>query len=666
MRYHTRVKSRSLVILALAIATVPVAAQRVLAQPVEWSSHLPAATRARVGDAIAVIDRTHEGARQARRKREELLEELYAIAREEALGPGEYADMLREHGVGESALAGTQEEARETIATVFRDDPPLPGTPAASAAGDWLRSLAARELFPVGELDALVRAVESAYLFEATTVEARGLLESVAAVAGSPYEPPDGLSDHDRAGERLALWTLEVLAAGPYERVALLRRFGQEVVEARDRAHALADEYADALALCERLMPKIEVIAVVSPHLFADPERHPPARDALEALGEFLVSLTECGTAAGEPSAELTFLVDTTRALLLHASDLQRYRLAVAMGVARSSLDSILLRLYQFQADRAALPSRMVAMRAQTPPPGGEYHRFLSDGRSLIEAAQPWADGERSRSGDSFRWAMLPIVSHPYAQYLLATDPALESTAAVVSTFVSRTHSAAIRRAGPSVASLVTVSSGDGVLPFHRVYRVPDEAAASALYEAYAAEAQGVDELSGDFRRPYAAGLTMAGYWSHLHGLHLLPEASSDDLAGDFAGGPAPEVRAQVAPWIALAQAAETPVETLSLLVRGLVSLRRVVLHEIAGAAPSIALRAPRLSIALALLDQHARFEADPAEVFELLALLYEVAPGEDVSYRIGSEVARVVARLRNETADRKVLVAAMVNEATR
>ncbi len=659
MQYPTRVKSRSLAILALALATTPIVTQRIIAQPVEWSSYLRPDTRARVGAAVAVVDQAHEGAPQARREREELLEELYAVAREEALGPEEYADLLREHGVGQPAFADAQREARETIATVFRDDPPLPGTPAAAAAGVWLRSLAARELFPVAELEALARGVETTYLFESTAGEARDLLESVAEAAGSPYEPPDGLSDHDRAGERLALWTLEVLAAEPYERVALLRRFGQEVVAVRDAADALAHEYAATLALCDRLMPGVEVIANVSPHLFANPERYPAA---LEVLGEFLVSLTECDTAANEPPAELAFVVDTTQVLLLHASDLQRYRLAVAMGVAPSSLDAISLRLYQVRAHRAALPAKMDSLRAETPAPGGEYRRFLSEGRSLIEAAQPWADGERSRSGDSFRWAMLPIVSHPYAQYLLATDPALGSTAAVVSTFVSRTHSAAIRRAGASVASLVTVSSGEGVLPFHRVYRVPDEAAASALYETYAAEAQGVDELSRDFRRPYAAGLTVAGYWSHLHGLQLLPETPSDGLAG----GPGEEVLAQVAPWIALAQAAETPVEGLSLLVRGLVSLRRVILHEIAGAGPSLALSAPRLSIVLTLLDQHARFEADPVEVFELLALLYDAAPGEAVTHRIASDVARVVARLRNETADRSVLVAAMLNEAYR
>ncbi len=642
----------------LAIATAPIAAERAAAQPVEWSSYLPEETRARLSAAVAVIERTHEEASRARRDREGLLEELYAIAREEALGHEEYADMLREHGVGEPALAGAEREARETIAIVFRDEPPLPGTPPAAAAGVWLRSLAARELFPVDELEALVRSVESGYLFEATAGDARDLLESIAAVAGAPYDPPDGLSDRDRAGERLALWALEVLAAEPYERVTLLRRFGQELVGVRDAADALARDYADALALCERLIPGVEVIAAVSPHLFADPDRDPPTRDALRALGEFLVSLTECDAAASEPSVELTFLVDTTQALLLHASDLQRYRLAVAMGVNRSSLESILLRLYQIRADRAVLPPELATLRAQTPAPGGEFRRFLSDGRSLIEAAQPWVDGERSRSGDSFRWAMLPIVSHPYAQYLLATDPALESTALMVSTFVSRTHSAAIRRADPSVASLVAVSTGDGVLPYHRVYRVPGEAAAAALYETYAAEAQGVEELSRGFRRPYAAGLTMAGYWSYLHGLQLLPDPPSDH--------PEQEVRAQVGPWIALAEAADTPIEGLSLLVRGLVSLRRVVLHELAGAGPALTPTAPRLSIALTLLDQHARFEADPVEVFELLAALYEVAPGEEVTNRIALEVARVAVRLSNEAADRAVLVAAMVNEASR
>ncbi len=642
------------------VVTQQVAAQQVPEQPVDWPSYLAADARARVGAAVELIDGAHEEAARARQEREALLEEIYVVARDESLDPRAYAELLREH-VGREAVSRQQPQARRTIAAVFREDPPLPGTPAAKGAEAWLRSLASRELFPVGRLDDLVYSVETSYLRGASAAQARDVLDSIAAAGGLSYELPLGRSDQDRARERLALWTLETLAAEPHERVELLDLLGRELELVRAAASRLASDYDEVLALCDRLVPGPEVLAAVSPHLFADPGRSRDSREALAALGEFVASLTECDAAAVEPSAELAFLTDTMQVLLLHASDLQRYRLAQTMGLSPSQLESIRLLLYRIRAARATLPAEVASLRAQPPRRGGELERFLSEGRALIDAARPWVDGERSRSGDSFRWAMLAIVSHPYAQYLLATDPELGSTADMVSTFVSRTHTAAIRRAGAAVASLAAVSAGDGVLPYHRVYRVPARAA-EALYEAFAVEAQGIEELSREFSRPYVAGLTTAGYWSHLHGLQVIAERSPD---------PGSQVDAQAAPWFALARATDNPMERLSLLVRGLVSLRRVTLEEIHGAgasagSASVRLVAPRLSTTLGLLEQLAGYEVDPVEVFDLLSLLYEVAPGTEITDGFASELSRIVVRLRMESDDRALLVGAMTNEAFR
>ena len=653
-----RVRSLSIAIGALAFVALPIAAQSD-----GWTAYLSGAMRDEARAAVRVVDQSIEEATRGHASRYEALEGLYVSARDSALAHAEYREELRRIGAGESLQDGPGHDARRTIASIFRAQPPLPGTPAATAALAWLGELAESESFPVTAFRAIVRSVEQTHLRPITAADAARFSELMTvAHAGSR----GSLSPSERAREDFATWTMGVLAAEPDDRTGLVESLGHalerwssaETRGTRDLIDLFVRSELDRAALRVALDPPVAAIAAVRPHLFADAARHAGAHADVRTLGELLTTLTQTDpeTVLRLDSPELAFLIDTTDALLSSSSDLQRFMLARAMGLTRHDLQTIHTRLYFLRVRAARLPRELDGLSAGPAAAGSEYQRFLAEGRALVAAAREWADGERSRSGEAYRWAMLPIVSHPYSQFLIATDPALETTAAMIDAFVSRTYASAFRRAGSAASAALPITVGDGVLPFHRVYRVPDRDASRALYEAFTAEAMGIADLSREFLRDHAAGMTMAAYWSHLHGLHLVH--APDD-------GPGARVRSRIDDWFALARVADTAPEEVSLLVRGLLALRRGILDEIrsvgmSGASPSIAIGAPRLAAALVLLEETAAFEADPITVMELLGLLYDSRTIDEAAARIALDLDRIVRRERDVVIeDRRILAAA-------
>ena len=652
------VRPLSLVIGALVFVTAPVATQSS-----DWTDYLNDPSREEAQTAVRIVERAVDETTSAGSLRYAAIEASYVSARDSLVSHAEYREALRALGVGEPSPDGPERQARQAIAELFRDEPPLPGTPTASLALAWLSKLAESESFPVDGFRAIVSTVERDHLDPISAAEAQRFSEYITVTHARSRE---SLTPQERAREDFATWTMGVLAAETNDRFDLVRSLGRllerwspaDTRAVRGEIESLVRAELERAALAELLEPSAGALAAVSAHLFAEAARCPAAHADAEALGELLMTLTRLDPEAvlQLDSPELTFLVDTTDALLSSSSDLQRFMLAQAMGLSRLDLPAIHHRLRLLRARAARLPRELDGLSGRRSAPGGEYQRFLAEGRTLVAAAREWAEGERSRSGEAYRWAVLPIVSHPYSQYLLATDPALDVTAAMVDSFVSQVYSAAFRRAVSVVPSAVPITVGDGVLPFHRVYRVRDREAAIALYDAFTAEALGVAELSREFLRDHAAGLTMAGYWSHLHGLHLV--YASDD-------GPEARIRARTDDWFALARAADTAAEELSLLVRGLLSVRRAMIDEIrflglSSESPAIVLGAPRLALVLSLLDEVAAFDADPVDVMERIGLLYETRTIAETVDRVAAELGGLVRRERDVViADRRVLAAA-------
>ncbi|MFW5688957.1 MAG: hypothetical protein ACOC1U_05220 [Spirochaetota bacterium] len=138
-----------------------------------------------------------------------------------------------------------------------------------------------------------------------------------------------------------------------------------------------------------------------------------------------------------------------------------------------------------------------------------------------------------------------------------------------------------------------------------------------------------------------------------MHGLHLIV-------------GETPEteelVRARVDAWLALARAADTGEEELSLTHRALVALRRVVSDELdpvrsSSGVASIELYEPRLPVALEMLGRSAAFAADARETSRRLAELYGTPSGDATTDRIASDLDRLLSRLRDvEIPDRRLI----------
>ncbi len=639
------------------------------AQSSAWTSFLHGEARDELDQAVQLIEAEWTAAPIARNALYEAIEERYVLARSENLGLDDYAELLDEilpEPGAEGDDSSVDVSPRRQIARILSEEIPLPGTRSFASARDWLAALARREGFPVGEFDSLLRLAEDQVLATLSTLEARQFSEALSVPVANL---PDDLSADDSVRQRFAMWELLVLGAEDVGRARLLRDVERAMIdvslaEARDIAGELREiriEREQVMDLHARFPVAPDVFALVSASTVGDARRLSESTAILE-LSTLLVALTRADSRASvdvyQGRGDAAFLVDTLQSLLASASDLQRFAVARAMGISRAELDHAAARLYRIRSETARLPDSQGDPSAATGPPDSAFSLFLQAGAEHVADARPWAVGDRSRSGDSYRWAMLPIVSHPYSQYMIATLPELSDTRVMVEDFISGVYERTVRSLDVESDAISAVVLGDGIQPLSRVYGSSSSAAAAELYESFAAVAQGVEELSPDFLVPYTAGLTLAGYWSHMHGLHVAVIA---DETTDREGI-ARLVRARVDGWFALARSVDTEQEELSLTLRGLLALRRVLHDELllvvsSAGIPSLAVYEPRLPAVLSLLDEVAGFTADPLVIRSKLAELYEAPEGDATNDLIAADLARLLTRLRDvEIADRRVL----------
>ena len=630
----------------------------------DWTSFVRDG-REQLDEAVRAIDAWRSSRDERVRERYVLIQDLYSTARRERGPVAEYALALEEAGVGEPAVPEEVAAARERIEDAFAAEVPVPGTRTFARARDWLSTLAVSEGFPVERFSSLVGSLQER-VGSLPSSDAELMAESIS-VPG--YTLADGVSMEDRAAEALSVWSLRVLAAADPERARLLESLVRTVSRLDANLDTTVTENLEDLAASRRELVELERASSISPQAyalasamtFADPDR-------LEGLGscvEELASLLEVFGAARLPVAVVVhqarphaaFLVDTVDSLLTSASELQRYRFAERAGVSPAQLDRLHVALHRIRLKANAPTPTAEPSTAGSATSQAAFDDFLENGVAYVVAARPWAEGERSRSGDAYRWAMLPILSHPYAQYVLATVPELSATREMVDGFATSVYEGAVRRADVDSDALDPVVVGDAVAPFSRVYRTAEPAAAAEFYDAFAATAQDVEELSRDFAVSYTAGLTVAGYWSHTHGLHVavVDEPEVPDL-----------VRARVDDWFALARAADTVDEEIALTARGLIALRRGVLDELdpvveASGIPSPAVLEPRLPAVIELLDDAATFTRDPLAVRDALALVFGLRPGsanaDAATDALALALGAVVDRAREvEIPDRRLL----------
>ncbi len=643
------------------LSSLPLAAQS------DWTSFV-SEDRAEVDEAVRTLEAWLSSNEASGSERYLAIQDAYVTARRERSPLDDYADALEEAGVGGPVVPDEVVGARERITAALAAEAPVPGTRSFIRAREWLTALADGDGFPT---ESFLSLVDSAgrQLDSLSAGESELFAGSLSA---NPVALPDGVSPDDRAGEALLVWSLRVLAGDDPQRVLLIETFVEAVSrfdDEFDRAllaefEDLALERAELVALERAISIGPRAYALASALTFIDPERGDGSLPSLQALVSALESVgaarLQNAVVVYDTDPHAAFLVDTVDSLLGTATRLQRYRFAESAGLPLAQLGRLRVALHR------------VRVRANTPvsapelPTSGSgraaFDDFLEEGAEYVTTAQPWADGERSRSGDAYRWAMLPILSHPYAQYMVSTVPELVDTLEMVDGFATSVYEEAARRSGVSADVLVPVVVGDAVAPFARVYRTSDGGAADEFYEAFAAAAQGVEQLSRDFAVPYAAGLSVAGYWGHTHGLHV---AVVDEAVVEEADLPL-RLRARVDDWFALARVADTVEEEIALTARGLIALRRVVRDELdpvldAGRVPAAAVLDPRLPAAIALLDEAATFTRNPLGVRDALAAIFGVRAGSAHADALTDAVAQaldaVVGRLVEvEIPDRRLL----------
>ena len=477
---------------------------------------------------------------------------------------------------------------------------------------------------------------------------------------------PDGLSAEDRARYALSIWWIGVLAevGSPAtvaeKRADALARLGRALSPldgtAADGARAMSSDFRRQAGSLAALAVDASVLAAFTARAFAVGERHLPETSADRvAVARFIFVVTEAPAevvaraVVGDPL--VAFAVRVAESLLAEASELQRYRMALALGVPTYVIPTLRTTLYRV---------RSLAAEAQLPHEHPDiYERslyfaeYLEEGTAYVEAVERWGREERSRAGSEFRWSVLPALSHPYAQYLLAAEPRGQAYE-LVERFALETHRESLARVSDDA---VRGTAGTG-LPFDSSYRVAAPEQAEQIYRSFASVAQAQDPLPPAFAEGYAAGFSLAGYWSHIYGVHVSVVAEAEAPAG---------FRERVVPWFDLASAAYTEFEALSQEVRGYLALQTLLEELLAPELAAAGLRSTRLvSPVLNRAREHladlAAFRTEPEALVDDLARLWPDVRGSvvDLLEALLGEATRVAARLEAvEVPDRRLVARA-------
>ncbi|TVQ28042.1 MAG: hypothetical protein EA382_02525 [Spirochaetaceae bacterium] len=453
-----------------------------------------------------------------------------------------------------------------------------------------------------------------------------------------------------------------------------------EIDQIFDEIDQLRDRVPDSIvAVLPRRMPAGDrsaaaaaagaAAAAFSAWAVADPgylpaSRYPaPAvfRDALSGDRELAVRRYEY-----DPFAR--FVVSVAEPLLRVAPPVAQYRIGQTIGLDTADARRLAATLHAVRIDAAR---RRVEVPDLSLDPRRGFEGFLEDGRALARVVEFTRVDDVSRSSDEFRWAMLSALSHPFALWTLETDEQLRDARDLVREFADRAHAEALRVAAANDA-FERIASTSLMEAYTRTYRAADPESAEALMRSYAATAQGVRSLAGDFDRLHVGELTVAAHWSYSHGCAVY--SGANDGAGASDPGFAADVRARVAPWFDLAWAAIVPEEAMGHHYRGLATLYASMEEVIAAAerrarVVSLDAYSPQIVVARVLLNRSASFEIDPGQAIDLIGALFAQADAhggngggtagsnDGVVAAVLRETERIVARLtRVEAGDALVL----------
>jgi len=657
-----------------------------------WVNYLDGSALDGARQAVTTVETGVEAWLAAKIERTGQLQTLYVSARRESWSEAEYRRRLEAAGFATAADAAESGEAQAlaaiqaalgTLGTALKEQPPNAGSISARDAVRWLR--AAGEILGA-RMDAasdLIGVVQSQGQ-NASNAAAEAFLTSI------DLPMPAGFGDASVQDQLFQVaehwWLLFLAATDDDERAQMISRLGAATrsfpAEVSARATDLAGQYRAAAVQVRRLK---QVVAAALPSVGArtvvalgTPGSAAPGKESLGLL------LTELQGASREhlfmaatADAATHFTIGVTERMLVALSDRQAFEVGRVAGLGIGDLRMIAGRLYRVRLDLAETDLGAAADAAGVA--ADRYRRsdlyqdqalllraHTEDARSYLAGLDLWVSGGQSRSGESYRWALLSVISNRYAHHLLLTDPARPEAQRLVGEFASDLYEGTVQRLPDGVAERLqrdsTIEVADS---FDRGYRLEpleaideseDEydvgAELESIYRSFVSEAQGDGGINEIFGSSPGSVPSMASDWAHTHGFHV-----------SVSGPNARPLRDAALVWFNLANNADNDLRGFAHAIRGVLALASAMESLLQPALrgsgePAVQIYAPRLALARDHLATAQRFEVSPGETLAVLHGLYPEA-GE-IEALIG-EMERSVETLGDrladvEAADRRII----------
>ena len=654
-----------------------------------WISYLNGNSLDRARQAVTTVQIQIDAWLVAKLERTEQLQLLYVSARRESWSEEEYRERL-ERGMGG---AGSDEEealssiraALDTLGAVLKEQPPNAGTFSIREAARWLTEVGAVLGAQVDEVADLVGLVQSQGQ-NASNAGAGAFVTSI------DLPIPAGFRDamvQDQLVQVAEHWWLLFLCApddnARGQMLSALQIATRSLsAEVSGQAAGLVREYRSIAAQVRRLKQTVAAtLATVGARTVValstgDPQTPEEAPFGL-LLTELHGSRREDLFVASTVDAATQFTIEVTERLLGALSDRQAFELGRVTGLEIGDVRVIAGRLYRVRLDLAEAAHVLAGDAARTAVDRygrSDAHRdqaelllaHKEDAQGYLAGLEPWITGGQSRVGDSYRWALLSILSNRYAQHLLLTGPTPTDAQRLVGEFVSELYEGMAQRLPDTLAerlqrdALIDVADS-----YDRGYRLSpdsdrdrsvdesgDGSESELIYRSFIREAQGDGGVAEISALSTGSRPSVTSDWAHTHGLHV--SATDPDAA-------ALPLRETALIWFVLANSEPNEMQGFAHAIRGVLALESAIEHLLQpvlrdSGGPAVRLYDPRLAVARDYLASAWGFEVPPGETIAVLYGLYPEA-GE-IAALIG-ELERSVKALGDrlaevEAADRRLI----------
>lgn len=250
-----------------------------------------------------------------------------------------------------------------------------------------------------------------------------------------------------------------------------------------------------------------------------------------------------------------------------------------------------------------------------------------------VDRVSEYAAGTDPRSGDAYRWTILPVLSNPLADL---DDEAEDLVSGYVTDVLNQATQAVFDRY-PGAEVRVIEGPNGSTGRFVRIDGNPvvgpgDAQIRDLFYEELVIAAQGADEVPPGMRSQVVDNYRQVDAWAHSHGFHAISASPADP--GRF-------VDQASRAWFALADAADVAVDAAALVLRGFAALAWA-LDQVIADFPRVddPFAEPRVALTRELASAVADGRVLPAVGARILAPLWEAGSAADAIAAVGSRLS--------------------------